>query len=254
MSKITEHFTKSWQPLFQSQGYGDFASIWDASLGFVDEPNIGRGGRSDVGKLCLSKADGKQQTFYVKRQVNYISKTLSHPFSGIPLTLKEFNNIEAFQALGIPSLEASYQGYRHHDGELQSILVTPELEGYQDLDHYQPASISESRRITRELAHVLARLHNAGYRHGCLYPKHIFINPQDEQAPVRLIDLEKVRRTPLRQYNKLKDLTTLQRRLSTSRSCNLYFLLCYFGLNKHNDQIRQFVQKMQARRAKRNQN
>ena len=58
MSKITEHFTDNWQPLFQSLGYGDFASIWDAALGFVDEPNIGRGGRSDVGKLCLDIADG----------------------------------------------------------------------------------------------------------------------------------------------------------------------------------------------------
>jgi len=251
MNKITEHFTQGWQGLFQSHGYGDFNSIWDASLGFVDEPNVGRGGRSEVGRLCLNSEDGKEQVFYVKRQVNYISKTLSHPIRGIPLTLKEFNNIEAFTALDIPCLEASYQGYRHHNGELQSILITPELEGYQDLDHYQPTSINESRRITRELARVLAKLHKAGYRHGCLYPKHIFVNPTNSEAPVRLIDLEKVTRSPFRQYSKLKDLTTLQRRVSTNNSCNLYFLLCYFNLNKHNNQIRQFLQSMETRRAKR---
>ena len=251
MSEITEHFTQGWQSLFNSHGYGDFDSIWNASLGFVDEPNIGRGGRSDVGKLCIKSDDGKEKIFYVKRQVNYTSKTLAHPISGIPLTLKEFNNIATFQALDIPCLEASYQGHRHHNNELQSILITPALEGYQDLDHYQPASINESRRITRELAHVLAKLHKAGYRHGCLYPKHIFVNPADSEAPVRLIDLEKVVRSPFTQYNALKDLTPLQRRLSTNKSCNLYFLLCYFSLNKHNSQIRQFIQKMDARRAKR---
>lgn len=251
MSIATEHFTQGSKNLLESHGYGDFDSIWNATLGFVDEPNIGRGGRSDVGRLCLKDSEDKDLVFYVKRQVNYTSKTLSHPISGIALTLKEFNNIATFEALGIPCLKASYQGHRHHNGELQSILITPALVGYQDLDHYQPSSISESRRITRELASVLLKLHKAGYRHGCLYPKHIFINPDDTDVPVRLIDLEKVVRSPFKQYNKLKDLTTLQRRSSTNKSSNLYFLLCYFSLNKHNDELRQFIQKMDARHTKR---
>jgi serine/threonine protein kinase len=251
MNETTEHFTQGSKSLLQDHGYGDFSSIWNASLGFVDEPNIGRGGRSDVGRLCLVDANNKELVFYVKRQVNYTSKTLSHPISGIPLTLKEFNSIATFKALDIACLDACYQGYRHHNGELQSILITPALEGYQDLDHYQPASIRESRRITRELAHLLAKLHKAGYRHGCLYPKHIFINPNDNEAPVRLIDLEKVVRSPFKQYHTLKDLTTLHRRVSTNKSCNLYFLLCYFHVDKHNAKIRQLIQKMDARRAKR---
>lgn len=252
MSKTTDFFTPGWQDLFTNHGVGDFESLWDAKLGFVDEPNIGRGGRSEVGKLVIADDSDKQHIFYVKRQVNYLSKTLTHPISGIPLTLKEFNNITAFQSLGIECLDACYQGYRTKDNELQSILVTPELEGYQDLDHYQPSSINESRRITRELANVVAKLHAAGYRHGCLYPKHIFINPDNNEAPVRLIDLEKVSRSPFKKYSALKDLTTLQRRISNNKSCQLYFLLCYFHLNKHNDKIRQFVLKMNERRRKRN--
>jgi len=252
MSKITEHFTPGWQSLFKRHGFGDFEQIWNASLGFVDDPNIGRGGRSEVGKLVLSGDDDKELIFYVKRQVNYVSKTLAHPISGIPLTLKEFKNVEAFKAHGIHCLDTTYQGYRHHNGELQSILITPELQGYQDLDHYRPSSIKESRRITKELASVLSKLHAAGYRHGCLYPKHIFVNPDNAEAPVRLIDLEKASRSPLKQYNQLKDLTTLQRRIETNKSCNLYFLLCYFQLNKHDENIRQFIQKMDTRRAKRN--
>lgn len=252
MSNITEHFTSSWKSFFEKHGFSGFDKIWNASLGFVDEPNIGRGGRSEVGRLELDDEAGKTHVFYIKRQVNYTSKTLSHPFSGIPLTLKEFNNIEAFKTQGIHCLEASYQGYRTQDSELQSILITPELEGYQDLDHYQPSTINESRRITRELANVIAKLHKAGYRHGCLYPKHIFINPNNIEAPVRLIDLEKVARSPFKKYNALKDLSTLQRRVSSNRSCQLYFLLCYFYLNKHNDKIRQFLIKMNERRCKRN--
>jgi len=252
MSKITEHFTPGWQSLFKRHGFDDFEHIWNASLGLVDEPNIGRGGRSEVGKLVLNGDDDKELIFYVKRQVNYVSKTLAHPIAGIPLTLKEFNNVEAFKAKGIHCLDTTYQGYRHHEGELQAILITPELKGYQDLDNYQPASIQESRHITKELASVLSKMHSAGYRYNCLYPKHIFVNPANSEAPVRLIDLEKVSRSPLKQYNQLKDLTTLQRRLTTNKSCNLYFLLCYFQRTKHDENIRQFIQKMDTRRAKRN--
>ncbi|EGG99872.1 hypothetical protein imdm_539 [gamma proteobacterium IMCC2047] len=69
---------------------------------------------------------------------------------------------------------------------------------------------------------------------------------------MRLIDLEKVSRSPFKKYSALKDLTTLQRRISNNKSCQLYFLLCYFQLNKHNDKIRQFVLKMNERRRKRN--
>lgn len=252
MSKTTEQFTGNWKALFGKHGFSDFDAIWNASLELVDEPNVARGGRSEVGRLCLNTEANKEQVFYVKRQVNYTAKTLTHPLSGIPLTLKEFNNISAFEALNIPCLEACYQGYRHQNGERQSILITPELEGYQDLDHYEPASINESRRITRELANVIAKVHKAGFRYGCLYPKHIFVNPDNTEAPVRLIDLEKVSKTPLRSQAQLKDLTTLQRRVSNNRSCQLYFLLCYFYLNKHNDKIRQFVHKMDDRRSKRN--
>jgi hypothetical protein len=251
MNKITEQFTQDWETLFKDHGFNGFEDLWNASLELVDEPNVARGGRSEVGRLCLANPVGQEQVFYIKRQVNYTAKTLAHPISGIPLTLKEFNNINAFAALDIPCLEACYQGYRDHQGDLQSILITPALEGYLDLDHYQPASIYESRRITRELANVVAKVHQAGYRYGCLYPKHIFINPNSEDAPVRLIDLEKVSRTPLRHYNRIKDLTTLQRRVSNNSTSQLYFLLCYFYLNKHNDKIRRFLTKMNDRRTKR---
>lgn len=252
MDKVTERFTSNWKTLFNHHGVGDFESLWNASLGFVDEPNIGRGGRSEVGKLILNDNSDKQQVFYVKRQVNYTSKTLAHPIAGIPLTLKEFNNVAAFKKLGIACMDSCYQGYRQHQGELQSILITPELEDYKDLDHYHPSSIQESRRIARALAEVLSTMHSAGYRHGCLYPKHIFVNPDNADAPVRLIDMEKTRHIPLKKYNQLKDLTTLYRRVKTNHSCNLYFLLCYFKRHRADTHIRQFIEKLNTRRAKRN--
>ena len=81
---IKEKFTGNWKRLFQQQGYGDFDALWNASLERVDEPNRTRGGHSEVGRLYLSNSRGGEQVFYLKRQLNYTSKTLSHPFTGIP--------------------------------------------------------------------------------------------------------------------------------------------------------------------------
>lgn len=48
--------------------------------------------------------------------------------------------------------------------------------------------------MLHDLATILARLHTAGWQHGCLYAKHVFVNVGRGRPRVALIDLEKSRR------------------------------------------------------------
>ncbi len=51
--------------------------------------------------------------------------------------------------------------------------------------------------MLQQLALILARLHLAGWQHGALYPKHIFIKVHEREGPrveIALLDLAKCRR------------------------------------------------------------
>ena len=92
------------QPLLARHGLADFQSLWDVQLDAVDEPNTGRGGWSSVFRLELEGSG-----FYLKRQSNYLTHTLHHPF-GEPSFSREFRNISRYQKLGIPALQAVFFG------------------------------------------------------------------------------------------------------------------------------------------------
>ena len=92
--------------LLARHGLSDFDQLWALQLDAVDEPNTGRGGWSSVYRLEL---EGKG--YYLKRQSNYLTRTLHRPF-GEPTFAREFRNISRYQALSIPALQAVYYGER----------------------------------------------------------------------------------------------------------------------------------------------
>jgi hypothetical protein len=53
---------------------------------------------------------------------------------GEPTFAREFRNIQRYQQLGIPALEAVFFGERKVGGERQAILMTRALDGWNDLD------------------------------------------------------------------------------------------------------------------------
>ncbi|MNH19208.1 hypothetical protein D3C79_789350 [compost metagenome] len=176
----------------------------------MDEPNTGRGGWSSVFRLEL---EGKG--YYLKRQSDYLTRTLHRPF-GEPTFAREFRNISRYQKLGIPALQAVYYGERTVDGERRAILMTRALDDWDDLDgllgQWPMLEIGQRQDILRACGLLARTLHAAGQVHGCFYPKHIFLRERSEGWLAQLIDLEKTRPLLLGMRDRLKDLEPLLRR------------------------------------------
>lgn len=187
-----------------------FTALWDLELEAVDEPNTERGGWSSVAKLTLG-----EQTFYLKRQINHLTRSLQKPF-GEPAFAREMRNIQHYQQLGIPALRAAFFAQRKVGNEQQAILMTYALEGWHDLEHWQEQwpqlSNEQQQGILRACAQLAKTLHQAGQIHGCFYPKHIFLQEQGTGFIAQLIDLEKTRPLLLGRRDRIKDLEPLFRR------------------------------------------
>ncbi|MCY1285656.1 Protein InaA [compost metagenome] len=196
--------------LLARHGLADFDALWALELEAVDAPNTERGGWSSVYRLDLGEA-----AYYLKRQSNHLARSLAHPF-GEPTFAREFRNIQAYRRLGIPALQAAFFGQRRVAGERRAVLLTRALDGWQELDEYladwaqrAPATREAVLRACGELAR---QLHGAGQKHGCFYPKHIFLRETASGCEACLIDLEKTRPLRLGRRDRVKDLEPLLRR------------------------------------------
>lgn len=231
--------------VLEQHGLDSFEALWALKLDAVDAPNTGRGGWSSVYRLELADASGQTQAFYLKRQLNQLTRNLGHPL-GEPTFAREFRAIQQFAGLGIPALEAAFFGQRRVAEGQQAILLTRALDSYRPLDEWFADWHSVDFRARRDIilasAALVRALHNTGRIHNCLYPKHIFARVDGDGAGARLIDLEKTRRAWLGQRDFVRDLETLQRRSQgPSRSERLRFLLACLGQRRLNDQSRKII-------------
>ncbi|MCQ4294187.1 lipopolysaccharide kinase InaA family protein [Pseudomonas stutzeri] len=207
---MTDFIAESDRPLLECSGMSHFDELWAVQLEAVDEPNIERGGWSSVFRLELDGA-----AFYLKRQSNHLTRSLTHPF-GEPTFAREFRNIRRYAQLGVPALQASFFGQRKVAGEQRAILLTRALDGWTDLEGWlsQWPQLAESQRqaILHATGELARTLHRAGQMHGCFYPKHIFLREQAGSWQACLIDLEKTRPLLFGQRDRIKDLEPLVRR------------------------------------------
>ena len=196
--------------LLERHGLADFESLWEVQLDAVDDPNTGRGGWSSVFRLELEGTG-----FYLKRQNNYLTRTLHRPF-GEPSFSREFRNVSLYQTLGIPALQAVYYGERNGDGNHRAILMTRALDSWTDLDSLlqQWSTLTAHQRlaILQACGQLARTLHAARQVHGCFYPKHIFLRPRSGAYVAQLIDLEKTRSALFGWRDRVKDLEPLLRR------------------------------------------
>ena len=230
---MNEYFSPHDRLILQKHGLDSFEALWALQLDAVDAPNTGRGGSSSVFRLDLGEA-----AYYLKRQSNYLTRTLRRPF-GEPTFAREFRNIQRYQGLGIPTLEAAYFGERRVGGdrrvaskyvaderragddrrvrgERRAILLTRALDDWQDLhswlDGWAELDAATRKALLLACADLARTLHQAGQRHGCFYPKHIFLRPAGDRFEACLIDLEKTRPLFLGRTDRAADLETLFRR------------------------------------------
>ncbi len=198
--------------LLQRHGLIEFEALWALGLNPVDAPNLERGGVSSVARLEL-----EDQCFYLKRQVNHLTRSPLHPF-GEPTFARELRNIQFYQQHGIPALEAVYYGERKVRGSYRAILMTRALDGWRDLggwlDDWESLAPTQRDDLMAAVGTLARQLHAAGRVHGCLYPKHIFLRERADGFDARLIDLEKTRRLWFGQRDRVRDLEPLIRRAS----------------------------------------
>lgn len=195
-----------------------FQRWWEAQGEWVEEPNQRRDGESGVKRLRL--ADPQRPLLYCKRQTGHLYRSLAHPF-GRPTALREYQALRALERLGIRVPRVVYCAAQRPAGQWQALLVTEELSGfvsleqwYQEARHLRDAAVQA--RLLQRLGEMLARLHRAGWQHGCLYPKHIFLRVDgegaDAEVEVALLDLEKCRRRLWPRQASRRDMDQLRRR------------------------------------------
>lgn len=240
---MQDFLADGWGSILEHNGLGGFDALWDLEADWFEPPNERRGGWSGVVRLELKRLDGGSEGVFLKRQENHQRKTLRHPLVGEPTFGGEMQNILLLQQAGVPTLEPVYYGQRKIDGRWRAILVSRELKDFQPLnwwiEQWQRAGWGMHcivrQAVMIEAARVIKGLHQHGLVHNALHPKHLFVKVSGEEGcpvvEVRLIDLEKMRRTlsPMRAAR--RDLDSFNRRcLPFSLADRMRFLTHYMGM------------------------
>ncbi|MCM2377655.1 lipopolysaccharide kinase InaA family protein [Pseudomonas marginalis] len=234
--------------LLERNGLATFDALWAKQLEAVDEPNTSRGGWSSVFRLEL---DG--HGYYLKRQSNYLTRSLHRPF-GEPSFSREFRNISRYRTLGIPALQAAFYGERKVAGEHRAMLLTRALDGWNDLDslleQWPQLSDAQHRAILLACGQLARRLHSVGQVHGCFYPKHIFLQATGDGYAAQLIDLEKTRPLLFGWRDRVKDLEPLLRRAPQWSDAQVRQLLAaYLDQPEDSALVGSWLQRLTARRS-----
>jgi len=207
-----------WKAVFDVNQLSTLPSVWQkaGTMELVDKPNQQGQGYSVVGTLLLERPNQTPQRIYVKKQQNYTVWRWHHGWWRKRLLCEaEFDAYRAYHALSIPTLTPIYFGKSLEKNQERAILITVSLDDYTDIntwrDKTHPA-LQQRRCMIQQVATLIKTLHDKGWMHYSLYPKHIFVSTRLNDEPVRLIDLEKTRRFLWRNQAIQRDLGTLYRR------------------------------------------
>jgi hypothetical protein len=241
--RVKDFINEYWRPILAFNKLDDFEALWKLDSEWFEAPNTGRGGWSGVTRCELPLPDGGSAAIFLKRQENHNTRSWLHPWRGVPTFLREFKWIMAYRAHAIPTLEPVYFGLRGHGGNQRAVLATEDLAGFVSLGEreleWRREGVPPRRErlpVLQAVAGLLREMHAHGIRHGCFYPKHIFIRVRaDASVEARVIDLEKSRRRP-RVTCALRDLYSLSHYASPawSRADRIRFLKLYLGIPRLN--------------------
>lgn len=255
-------------PHLQRAGLTSFASMMAAQSGELlrtlsDRENwrleLDRGGQGRQ-KMYLKKHRIRSWTHWLRAKLG------AGP--GVTPGRIEALNVERLEQSGIAAMRLVAYGERLRcDGVAESFVLTEELAGYQQLDHFlrrrfAPLNGAASsrrdpnlQRLVAAVADVAGRFHRAGFNHRDLYCCHFFIRePSTGRFLVNLIDLQRVeRRRWLRRRWVIKDLAQLAYSAPSeriTRTSRLAFVKRYLQTSRlrpeHKRLIRQVLAKQRA--------
>jgi heptose I phosphotransferase len=177
----------------------------------------------------------------------------------------EARNVASLARGGIAAMRLIAYGEKlHDDGLLESFVLTEELVGYTQLDHFlrqrfAPRSTTRATRrdpcleeLLRSVARVASQFHRLGYNHRDLYCCHFFIRETSHgNFQVNLIDLQRVEhRHRLRRRWLVKDLAQLAYSVPRDRvTCTqkLAFMKHYLGVRKLDRSHKRFIRQVLAK-------
>ena len=211
---------------------------------------------------------GRTRTFFLKKhRVSNWWNRLRVRF-GLPPTSsgrEEARNIRKLESAGIPCMDLAAFGERiGPDGTQESFLLTPELEGFVQLDDFLRARfgiLQTERANSRDedllqlldrVAEVARQFHEAGFNHRDLYCCHFFVREQPSgHFEIRLIDLQRVQyRTRRRRRWLVKDLTQLAYSAPRDRiKCThkMAFIRKYFGVTRLRPEHKRIIREVLAK-------
>ena len=205
--RTTLHIEPAFRALLASHGLADFDALLAAgaaqTLDKASLPPWRRRARVTLGDAAV------------------FIKTYHHPPAAEQLRARvrgykalaeiEWHWAKRLAALNIPAPGPVALGVRRQAGrEVASLLVTAAVPGV-SLQQWvaDRGTVPRATRLalTRELAHLVGRLHGAGLFHRDLYLAHVFI---DEQGGLTLLDLHRLRHAPWLPLRwRVKDLAAL---------------------------------------------
>jgi len=176
--------------------------------------------------------------FYVKRYTG-AGKNVLRRWLGRPRVQAEWENLQAFQARGIPTAKIAAFGLERRFGAfVRGALITEEIPRARSLTQLVASSdprMHDRRWITailRQIALMTRQLHQRGFAHNDLKWRNILVN-NDNPPTVFLIDCPCGAHWsgPLLQRRLIKDLACLDKgsRDELSRTQRLRFYLDYAG-------------------------
>ncbi len=198
-----------WQARFRSFGWQDFSALWALEADTVEPANVRRGGWSSV--VRITAPDGS--AFYLKRQEDHDFRDWRRGLRSRPTVVREWQIGVAFRRLGIGTAEPVCLGLDGSDGS-RGLLVTVALDRYRALPEVlcDPGlSRAQRKALWHTLADQVRRIHEAGFRHNCLYGHHVLVQRRDADWHCCFIDLEKATRTRRRKRATIADLSALDR-------------------------------------------
>lgn len=216
----------------------DFNAVWNLKADWFEAPNERRGGWSGVGRIELQQEDGTVMGAFLKRQDNHQHKSWLHPIRGVPTFEREFIILKYLERHGVNAPEVMLFAC-NPNGDFKVALLTKELAGFVPLEDLTRQLFKDSNPTLKQQSVLLQavaiyarQLHAAQVQHRSFYPKHLFVNMTDANAPqVAAIDLEKSRVNPVALLRSLMDLSALNRHAEHwSKSRRMYFYLQYLGL------------------------
>lgn len=254
----TPYIAQQWSNTLKHNQLDSFERFWAINLTWFEPPNYRRGGWSGVGRMSLQDESGHDLNVFVKKQKNHAFTSLRSGLRKRPTLEREFINIVRYQKLGIPTLEPLFYDFQTEDGRIKAILVTKALDGYISFDTLlerwaEPQVKAIQRILLQKIAVALRNLHALNLKHNCFYPKHVLLRfPDDDLEKVknlsdvklRIIDLEKMRRTVFRKSAAVRDLASFYKRGGFYKDVSIKdvvrFLLYYFDAPKLTPEIKDY--------------